>query len=55
MADENPEIVLVGWGSTYGVIKEVVDNFKFQMFKFQIFSGYASFQRDLSVSFNRYI
>jgi 2-oxoglutarate ferredoxin oxidoreductase subunit alpha len=23
--NEKPEIVLVGWGSTYGVIKEVVD------------------------------
>jgi 2-oxoglutarate ferredoxin oxidoreductase subunit alpha len=28
---EQPETVLVGWGSTYGVIKEVVDNYKFSV------------------------
>jgi len=32
---ENPEIVLVGWGSTYGVVKEVVDEFKIQNSKFK--------------------
>jgi 2-oxoglutarate ferredoxin oxidoreductase subunit alpha len=45
----HPDIVLVGWGSTYGVIKEVVDNFKFQIsnFKFSVamlhFSGIYPF------------
>ena len=29
--NSQPDVVLVGWGSTYGVIKEVVDNFKFSV------------------------
>ncbi|MBI5741942.1 MAG: 2-oxoacid:acceptor oxidoreductase subunit alpha [Nitrospirae bacterium] len=33
--DVNPEVVLVGWGSNYGVMKEAVDNFKFQISNFK--------------------